>query len=73
MYDVWSYESKLSTPIRHTFYWCSKLHLAHKRAINIKNIWLYIMFFMFIAVYIFRVAHRATALHSDKAVESLLS
>ena len=39
-YGVWSYESKLSTPIRHTFYWCSKLHLAHNRAINIKNIWL---------------------------------
>ena len=37
-YDGWSYESKLSTPIRHTFYWCSKLHLAHNRAINIKNI-----------------------------------
>ena len=37
-YGVWSYESKLSTPIRHTFYWCSKLHLAHNRAINIKNI-----------------------------------
>ena len=37
-YDVWSYESKLSTPIRHTFYWCSKLHLTHNRAINIKNI-----------------------------------
>ena len=36
--DVWSYESKLSTPIRHSFYWCSKLHLAHNRAINIKNI-----------------------------------
>ena len=27
----------------------------------------------FIAVSVFRVAHRATALHSDKAVESLLS
>ena len=37
--DGWSYESKLSTPIRHYFYWCSKLHLAHNRAINIKNIW----------------------------------
>ena len=86
-YYVWSYESKLSTPIRHYFYWCSKLHLAHNRAINIKNIWLATTnniedsnslrasscFFMFIAVYIFRVAHRATALHSDKAVESLLS
>lgn len=31
------------------------------------------MFFMFIAVYIFRVAHRATALHSGKVGESLLS
>ena len=31
------------------------------------------LFFMFIAVYIFRVAHCATALHTDKAVESLLS
>ena len=39
-YYVWSYESKLSTPIRNTFYWCSKLHLVHNRAINIKNIWL---------------------------------
>ena len=37
-YGVWSYESELSTPIRHTFYWSSKLHLAHNRAINIKNI-----------------------------------
>ena len=36
--DVWSYESKLSPPIRHSFYWCSKLHFAHNRAINIKNI-----------------------------------
>ena len=31
------------------------------------------LFFMFIAVYIFRVAHCATTLHTDKAVESLLS
>ena len=31
------------------------------------------MFFLFIAVYVFRVAHRATALNSEKAVESLLS
>ena len=36
--DVWSYESKLSPPIRHSFYWCSKLHFALNRAINIKNI-----------------------------------
>ena len=36
--QVKSYESKLSPPIRHTFYWCSKLHCAHNRAINIKNI-----------------------------------
>ena len=33
-----AFESKLSTPIRHTFYWCSKLHFANNRAINIKNI-----------------------------------
>ena len=25
-------------PIHHTFYWCSKLHFALNRAINIKNI-----------------------------------
>ena len=31
------------------------------------------MFFLFIAVYIFRLAHRANASNSDKAVESLLS
>ena len=30
-------------------------------------------FFLFIAVYVFRVAHRATALHSDKAVENSFS
>ena len=35
--DVWSYESKLSPPIRHSFYWCSKLHFAPNRAINIKK------------------------------------
>ena len=32
-------EQALAT-IRHTFYLCSKLHFAHNRAINIKNIWL---------------------------------
>ena len=31
------------------------------------------MFFLFIAVYVFRVARCATALNSEKAVESLLS
>ena len=31
------------------------------------------MFFLFIAVYIFRLAHRANASNSDKAVESLLA
>ena len=31
------------------------------------------VFIQFIAVFVFRVAHRATALHSDKAVESSLS
>ena len=31
------------------------------------------VFILFITVSVFRVAHRATALHSDKAVESLLS
>ena len=31
------------------------------------------VFILFIAVSVFRVAHRATALHSDKAVESSLS
>ena len=31
------------------------------------------VFILFIAVFVFRVAHRATALHSDKAVESSLS
>ena len=31
------------------------------------------VFIQFIAVFVFRVAHRATAFHSDKAVESLLS
>ena len=31
------------------------------------------VFILFIAVSVFRVAQRATALHSDKAVESLLS
>ena len=31
------------------------------------------VFILFIAVFDFRVAHRATALHSDKAVESSLS
>lgn len=30
-------------------------------------------FILFIAVSVFQVAHRATALRSDKAVESLLS
>lgn len=30
-------------------------------------------FILFIAVSIFRVAHRATALHSDKAVENSFS
>lgn len=33
-----SYESKLSPPIRHTSYWCSKLHFANNRVINIKNL-----------------------------------
>lgn len=32
-----------------------------------------LMFFLFIAVYFFRVAHRANAINSAKAVESLLS
>ena len=31
------------------------------------------VFILFIAASVFRVAHRATAFHSDKAVESLLS
>ena len=31
------------------------------------------MFFLFIAVYIFRLAHRANASNSNKAVESLLA
>ena len=31
------------------------------------------VFILFIAVSVFRMAHRATALHSDKAVESSLS
>ena len=31
------------------------------------------VFILFIVVSVFRVAHRATALHSDKAVESSLS
>ena len=31
------------------------------------------VFILFIAVFVFRVAHYATALHSDKAVESSLS
>ena len=31
------------------------------------------VFILFIAVSVFRVVHRATALHSDKVVESLLS
>ena len=53
--------------------------LSPQRAINIKNSRMFQLlanirlFFMFIAVYIFRVAHCATALHTDKAVESLLS
>lgn len=33
-----SYESKLSPPIRHPFYLCSKLHFANNRVINIKNL-----------------------------------
>ena len=31
------------------------------------------VFILFIAVSVFRVAHRATASHSDKAIESSLS
>lgn len=49
--------------------------------ISSNNIYIYIkhwvnivlMFFLFIAVYFFRVAHRANAINSAKAVESLLS
>ena len=36
-------------------------------------LWITTVFILFIAVSVFRVAHRATALRSDKAVESLLS
>ena len=36
-------------------------------------LWVTTVFILFIAVSVFRVTHRATALRSDKAVESLLS
>ena len=40
---------------------------------SVHSLQILMVFILFIAVYVFRVAHRATALHSDKAVESSLS
>ena len=40
---------------------------------SMRSLWVSTVFILFIAVSVFRVAHRATALHSDKAVESSLS
>ena len=40
---------------------------------SMRSLWVSLVFILFIAVSVFRVAHRATALHSDKAVESSLS
>ena len=40
---------------------------------SMRSLWVSLVFILFIAVSVFRVAPRATALHSDKAVESSLS
>ena len=40
---------------------------------SMRSLWVSLVFILFIAASVFRVAHRATAFHSDKAVESSLS
>ena len=51
-----------------TSFFCLRLDVF-----SMLNLWVSLVFILFIAVSVFRVAHRATALHSDKAVESSLS
>ena len=53
---------------RQRFLFCLRLEVFSVLCLCVTTV-----FILFIAVYVFRVVPRATALHSDKAVESLLS
>ena len=53
---------------RQRFLFCLRLYVFSMRSLCAPTV-----FILFIAVSVFRVAHRATTLHSDKAVESPLS